>query len=216
MQIYSERDRLKSESVSHLGQAYKLLQEPSEPVKPKSLLEQAQDAAERLLDVQVDMGEAMTEINDLLRPQAGHRIVGTADKNIVFHIERKALVVFTRKAEGGWTERKYTSDDMWWHLDKHVGIAKVEAIWDDPEIVLSEGETLRIESALRTKSFWEVWNDESIWHDFGPISRARPNFDESSFVESAHRLHGGLMSAYDRLCDLYGQFMGVDVAGAAE
>ena len=211
MGIHRNRDSLKSDTVSHLGQAYKLLQGPSEPVKQKSLLEQQQDLAERGLDIWCDMGGAMTEMNDLLRPEAGHTIVGTTYENIVFHIERKALGVFTRKPEGGWAEQRYTSDDMWWFLDKHVGIAKVRAIWDDPEIVLSKEDTQRIKSAIRTKGFREVWNDDSFWHDLAQASRDMANRDVRSSIESAQKLYEGLMSAYDRLCDLYGQSMGIDV-----
>lgn len=218
MRLYNQREQLKNENVSHLNEGYRLLQGLGAAAKPKGLLQQLQDLAERKLRLERDAGGAMNEINRLLTPMPGHTIVGVGDEHIVFHIEcvpkgkAHELVVYKLSGEfgGGFTEQRQavTDEDFWWYLDRHIGIGRVRAIWDDREIVLPGEDTQRIEDAIRPKGFWEACNDESFWHDLGPISPVRANFDESSFVESAQRLYEGLMSAYGRLCDAYWQLMG--------
>ena len=131
MKVYRERDTLKSENVSLLTEGYRLLQGPTGPMKPKTLFARTQELAERRLKLERDAGGAMCEINGLLR--SGEGIAGTAEPNIVFHIERDVLTVFELREEvgRGYTKRRYKKDpDLWWHLDKHVGIGRVTAIWD--------------------------------------------------------------------------------------
>lgn len=214
MNCYRNRDLLKTESISDLKGAYKLLGTSNEPAKQKSLLEQQQDLAEKKLWTEWEAGRAMNDMNVLLTPTEEISIVGTADEYIVFHIEysQKAnsysLEVFNlsnhfKSREPGYTSKKFkiNDKDFWWYLNEHVGIHKIMAIWQEPEIFLTDEELKRIDQAVEDNLLWDVVGQIVI-------ERNQKNMEDSNFVESARNLYRNLMSAYDTLCDKYSLLMG--------
>ena len=205
MRLYDNREKLKNESVSHLTDGYKLLQRPSIPVKQKGIREQLQELAERNLWLEWEAGGCMVEMNELLTPAAEHTIVGIAGENIVFEIEGKKLTIFElgKKVGDGYKERRYSNNDdfMWWYLDKYIGIGRVRAIWQQIEIELTDSELQRFEGTSDFDDLWKI-ADQII------SERKLADLGNPSFMKAAHELRSGLMDAYGRLCDAYGQLMG--------
>ncbi|MGB2863071.1 MAG: DUF3102 domain-containing protein [Sedimentisphaerales bacterium] len=148
MKIYENRNLLKSENISVLSEGYKLLQGTSEPAKPKSLNDQISELRKRTNYLEIDAGKAIIELNKLLKPETGHSIVGTANEDVVFHIERNSLIVYKfrgKEPRHDFTERQYkfTDGDYWWWLDKHVGTGRITAIWEQPEIEITAADLER-------------------------------------------------------------------------
>jgi hypothetical protein len=202
MRLYQHRDQLKNETVSYLTEGYKLLQEPPEPSKQKSLLEQLQDLAVKRLYAMADLGSLMDDMNKLLTPAGEHVIMGDTGST-VFKIEGKEFTVFKLgKKVGEHKERRWGySGDIWWYLDKHVGIGRVNRIFQLPDLRLTDEELHRCIEAPDIDRAIEMRQqiiDERI------DSAAR----NPSFVEAAHKLSNSLMDAYVRLCEKYALLMG--------
>jgi len=216
MKLHECRDRLKTETISDLSEAYGLLRQPQLPApdvssketatKGKSLLEQMQQLAERNIDLQVEMGQAMLAINELLTPAPGHITVGLADNDTVFEIEAGFLTVHKRTSQPErWRSHRYRADDLWWTLDKHVGIGRVGAVWQAAKIELTEDEVRQIDECLA--------QDCDFWDTIRQVveSRARSMADDTNFVAAARALYDKLMRVWDKLYEAAAEWTGYKV-----
>ena len=218
--LFRERARLKTETVSDLGQAYKLLMEPTpKSEEPKAgVCQQAKELAEQKLDLERDMGRAMMEMNETLTPLPGHKIVGIVEGNIVFHIEcegdEQKLTVYRRPQNKPMRQNTYTIKseivrgnrvwDLWWYLYKHVGIHKIYAIWNDEEKELTDRQT-----RLLREAWDDADNPNTFWDAASSIVReTTQRSDSDAFVRDALALHDRLMESHDRLCQKHALYTG--------
>src|SRR3990172_7097935 len=106
MRLYSQRGLLKTENVSYLAEGYRLLCAPKEQDEVGSLYKQQFDLAVRARTLELEAGRTMIAMNRLLTPNPGHIITGTAEDDIVFHIEEGKLTVFKLSGKG-FTQKSY-------------------------------------------------------------------------------------------------------------
>lgn len=193
MRLFDNREQLKNENVSHLSDGYKLLQGTTQ----KGLYEQQFEVTKRCRSLQIDMGKAMIAMNELLTPTSEYYIVGTAEPNILFHIENGSLIVYKLlgdEPECGHTEQRYKckGGDFWWYLDKYINIGRITAIWQEAEIELTDEELAKFQGTTDLDATWDI---------AGQIVQERyKDWIEDNFVERARKLYDGLMAAYGSLC----------------
>jgi hypothetical protein len=204
MRLYTQRDLLKNENVSYLAEGYRLFCAPKERDKGRSLYEQQFELAARSLKLECEAGKSMIAMNQLLMPKPAHVIIGTAEGDIIFHIENGNLTVFKLRGEvgEGFTEKSYkTGKDVWWHLDKQVGIGRVQAIWVEAQITLSEEDVRRLDS--------ETWGTDKFWDTLKQIvNRIVGVFNEDAFIEPAQKLYNDLAVLYSDFCETWALITG--------
>ena len=214
MGVYANRELIaKTDSVSDLNEAYGLLAAPK-----RGLLEQSNDSTEKALWVFHNMATTAAEIGEMLMPLPGHYIAGLAEDDVVFWIEHEDRDLMLRVAR--FKEDRIISNKehlikiksvkapgVCCHFDKHIGIGRIRAIWNDKNVELTATEMGALGKAYCTGG------PEAVWAAAREITEPQMRgFDSEAFIEDALSLHERLMASWARLCEAYTAYYGTPAA----